>query len=242
MSSATTATTPQPHWGLGLASYVQWSSPIRRYLDLLAHYQIKRWLTGQATLEGSAVMGQVEAGDGTVQAANSVMRKTNKYWVTEYLSKLSGSEMEAYVMSYRDTREKGGKVFYNLLLLSLGVTLPYLEAGLSMKLGESVVVKVVTSSSRNLFTKISWRRMSAAEKSAREGRLKDETALAGLPDGGGVAGSVASSGKKNGGGEANAAGGDPSFAGGGAAAAVGGGGGDSSGAGAAADATRTRWP
>lgn len=45
-------------------------------------------------------------------------------------------------MSYRDTREKGGKVFYNLLLLSLGVTLPYLEAGLSMKLGESVVVKV----------------------------------------------------------------------------------------------------
>lgn len=52
------------------------------------------------------------------------------------------SDMEAYVVSYRDTREKGGKVAYNLLLLGLGVTLPYMEAGLSMKLGELVIVRV----------------------------------------------------------------------------------------------------
>lgn len=81
--------------------------------------------------------------------------------------------------------------------------------------------------------------MSAAEKSAREGRLGDEAALAGLPGGGGVAGSVASNGK-NSGGEANAAGGDRSLAGG-DVAAVGGGGGGSSGDGAATDATRMRW-
>lgn len=52
------------------------------------------------------------------------------------------SDLEAYVVSYRDTRDKGGKVFYNLLLLGLGVTLPYVEAGLSMELGELVVVRV----------------------------------------------------------------------------------------------------
>jgi len=46
------------------------------------------------------------------------------------------------VVSYRDAREKGGKVAYNLLLLGLGVTLPYMEAGLSMKLGELVIVRV----------------------------------------------------------------------------------------------------
>eukprot|EP00903_Cladosiphon_okamuranus_P006750 g6585.t1 len=187
MSPATTATTPQLHWGLGLASYVQWSSPIRRYLDLLAHYQVKRWLAGQTPLDGSVVMAQVEAGDGAVQTANRVMRKTNKYWVTEYLSKLQGSDLEAYVVSYRDTRDKGGKVLYNLLLLGLGVTLPYVEAGLSLELGELVFVRVLTSSSRNLFTKISWRRMSAKEKSAVEGRLGDEAALAGPPGGAGVA-------------------------------------------------------
>ncbi|CAM9122345.1 unnamed protein product [Ectocarpus sp. 8 AP-2014] len=243
MSSATTATTPQPHWGLGLDSYVQWSSPIRRYLDLLAHYQVKRWLLGQPTLDGSLVMAQVEAGDGAVQTANMVMRKTNKYWVTEYLSKLVGSDMEAYVVSYRDGRDKGGKVMYNLLLLGLGITLPYMEAGLSMELGESVVIRVVASSARSLFTKISWRRMSSAERSASEGRLKDEAALAGLPDGGGVAGSVASRntvGSSSSGGDSardgeNSESGGEASAGGGGVAAVG-----NSPDGRSSDATR--WP
>ena len=31
-----------PHAGLGLSGYVQFSSPIRRYGDLLAHYQVGR--------------------------------------------------------------------------------------------------------------------------------------------------------------------------------------------------------
>ena len=35
---------PSNHYGLGLESYVQWSSPIRRFLDLQAHAAIKRYL------------------------------------------------------------------------------------------------------------------------------------------------------------------------------------------------------
>lgn len=58
-------------------------------------------------------------------------------------------DMDAYVVSYRDTRDKGGKVAYNLLLPGLGVTLPYLEAGLSMELGELVVVRVSASRGRS---------------------------------------------------------------------------------------------
>ena len=52
------------------------------------------------------------------------------------------SDHEAYVVSYRDTRDRGGKVIYSLLLLGLGITLQYMEAGLSLELGEVVVVKV----------------------------------------------------------------------------------------------------
>lgn len=39
-SMCTTAET-LPHFGLGLPGYVQVTSPIRRYADLLAHWQIK---------------------------------------------------------------------------------------------------------------------------------------------------------------------------------------------------------
>lgn len=52
-----------------------------------------------------------------------------------------------------------------------------------------ILHQVVASSARNLFTKISWRRMTAAERSASEGRLGDEAAaLAGMPGGGGGGG------------------------------------------------------
>lgn len=103
--------------------------------------------------------------------------------------------------------------------------------------------KVVASSARSLFTKISWRRMSSAERSASEGRLKDEAALAGLPDGGGVAGSVASRnsvGSSSCGGDnardrENSGSGGEASAGGGGVAAVG-----SSPDGRSSDATR--WP
>lgn len=36
-----------PHSGLGLAAYVQWTSPIRRYSDLLVHNSVKLYLRRQ---------------------------------------------------------------------------------------------------------------------------------------------------------------------------------------------------
>lgn len=39
--SNTNCTAPIPHAALGLLGYVQFSSPIRRYGDLLAHYQVR---------------------------------------------------------------------------------------------------------------------------------------------------------------------------------------------------------
>lgn len=39
--SVCTTSGPLPHAGLGLPGYVQATSPIRRYTDLLAHWQLK---------------------------------------------------------------------------------------------------------------------------------------------------------------------------------------------------------
>ena len=47
---------------------------IHRYLDLLTHYQVKRWLGGKETLAGSLIMSEVESGDGAVQTINRVSR------------------------------------------------------------------------------------------------------------------------------------------------------------------------
>lgn len=39
--SITTVEAGTPHAALGLPTYVQFTSPIRRYTDLLAHYQVR---------------------------------------------------------------------------------------------------------------------------------------------------------------------------------------------------------
>ena len=45
---ATTTSTPEHHFGVGLSAYSRVSSPIRRYYDILAHHQIKAHLRSEA--------------------------------------------------------------------------------------------------------------------------------------------------------------------------------------------------
>ncbi|MFL0753277.1 MAG: RNB domain-containing ribonuclease, partial [Prochlorococcus sp.] len=54
-------TRPMPHFSLGLSAYVQASSPIRRYSDLLAHRQMIAQLEQQQPLSEHALMQYLDA-------------------------------------------------------------------------------------------------------------------------------------------------------------------------------------
>ena len=49
MRGASVGATPRRHGGLGVDAYVQFTSPIRRYLDLVAHAQVKAFLRQEAS-------------------------------------------------------------------------------------------------------------------------------------------------------------------------------------------------
>ncbi|KAG7370348.1 exoribonuclease II [Nitzschia inconspicua] len=51
LSPVTVSPVPNPHSGLGLPCYVQWTSPIRRFQDLQAHAAVKRYLRRQRIME-----------------------------------------------------------------------------------------------------------------------------------------------------------------------------------------------
>jgi exoribonuclease R len=51
LQSVKVVTTPSPHSGLALSAYVQWSSPIRRFSDLMTHRMIKRGIRRQRVYE-----------------------------------------------------------------------------------------------------------------------------------------------------------------------------------------------
>ncbi len=94
------STYPQPHFGLGLDLYIQISSPLRRYADLVMHRQLAAHALGKpipyTQEELFVVLNNVES----TASQNRVLEKeANKYWMLEYLKRnCIGQKMGATVM------------------------------------------------------------------------------------------------------------------------------------------------
>ncbi|MEN9219024.1 MAG: ribonuclease R [Gloeomargarita sp. DG_2_bins_126] len=130
--------TPGRHASLGLPAYVQATSPIRRYGDLLAHWQLKAHLRGEAPVFAAAELQAIlQTVTAATQEASLVERQTNRYWSLEYLRRHSDAVWTALVLRW--LREDSDLVL--VLLEELG-----LELGMRMqravKLGEQIQVQV----------------------------------------------------------------------------------------------------
>ena len=105
MKRGAITTDPQPHFGLGLEMYVQATSPIRRYSDLIAQRQVKAHLLGEELPYSSdeilELAAQVESASG--QAARAT-REAKRYWTYHELSGRIGEQFKAIVLNHRDDR------------------------------------------------------------------------------------------------------------------------------------------
>jgi exoribonuclease-2 len=76
---------PGRHAGVGLEAYCRATSPLRRYLDLVAHQQLRAWLAGKTVLDEQALLerlGAAEAITGTIAQAEMLSRR---HWTLVYL-------------------------------------------------------------------------------------------------------------------------------------------------------------
>jgi exoribonuclease-2 len=113
--------TPARHASLGLDTYTQVTSPIRRYSDLLTHFQIKAHLRGEALPFSVEEMKELAMGiSTTVQEATLVERQTNKYWGLEFLRRNSDEIWHALMLRWLREHENLGLI----LLEDLGIELP----------------------------------------------------------------------------------------------------------------------
>ena len=86
MTRSEVGITPSRHASLGLDTYAQVTSPIRRYSDLLSHFQIKAHLQGEELpFTGEDVKELIQVIGTTAYEAVQVERQTNRYWGLEYL-------------------------------------------------------------------------------------------------------------------------------------------------------------
>ncbi len=78
-------TTPGLHSGLGLDPYVRITSPLRRYSDLLAHQQLRQYLSGRQLMPAVEIDGKIAKSDNAAGELRRLERVVNEYWKLVYL-------------------------------------------------------------------------------------------------------------------------------------------------------------
>jgi exoribonuclease-2 len=113
--------TPARHASLGLGTYTQVTSPIRRYSDLLSHFQIKAHLRGAPLpFSAEAVKELILSISSAAYEAVLVERQTNRYWGLEFLRRNADEVWDALMLRWLREHENLGLV----LLEDLGMELP----------------------------------------------------------------------------------------------------------------------
>ncbi|HEY9631660.1 MAG TPA: ribonuclease R family protein [Coleofasciculaceae cyanobacterium] len=131
--------TPARHASLGLNTYTQVTSPIRRYADLLAHFQIKSHLRGDLppfSIETTKEL--IQTVSSTAYEATLVERQTNRYWSLEYLRRNPNEIWQALMLRWLREHESLGLV----LLEDLGLELA-MRFTRPMEVGDRLEIRAV---------------------------------------------------------------------------------------------------
>lgn len=137
--------TPARHATLGLEGYSQVTSPIRRYTDLLAHFQIKAHLRGDPLpFSSDEIIELTQGASSGAYEAILVERQTKRYWALEYLRRGAQNDIWSVIL-LRWLRE--GDRLGLVLFEELGLELP-MRFDRSVELGERLQVRITHANPR----------------------------------------------------------------------------------------------
>jgi exoribonuclease-2 len=95
---------PGRHAGLGIDAYTRATSPLRRYLDLVTHQQLRAMLAGQTPLGEDLMIERI----GAAEAVSGVVRRTerlsNQHWKLVYLTQHPDWRGEAVVVALEERK------------------------------------------------------------------------------------------------------------------------------------------
>ncbi|MDR2898678.1 MAG: RNB domain-containing ribonuclease [Spirochaetaceae bacterium] len=104
MKSRRVGVTPSDHAGLGLGMYSQVTSPLRRYGDLIAHQQLRLFLSGEKPLSKDVMLERISMGDAAAQAAVKAERASNLHWTLVWLTQNPDWVGKSIVVEQKDRR------------------------------------------------------------------------------------------------------------------------------------------
>ncbi|GBF05793.1 ribonuclease II [Deinococcus aerius] len=120
---------PGPHHGMGLDLYAQATSPMRRYLDLVVHQQLRAHLTGADPLSGKEVAARVAQAQMNADATRQAERLSRRHHTLRFIAAQPEREWDAVVV---DRRGPQATLLIPDLALDLPVSTPA-PAGTALK-------------------------------------------------------------------------------------------------------------
>ncbi len=133
------STNPARHSSLALNTYTQVTSPIRRYTDLLTHFQLKAHLRGdELPFSREQIQEIIYSVTSLSQEANLVERQTNRYWILEFLRRNADEVWFGLVLRWLREDENLALI----LLEDLGLELPH-RFERNVSLGDRFAFEVV---------------------------------------------------------------------------------------------------
>jgi len=122
---------PEPHEGLGVASYAWMSSPLRRYVDLVNQWQLAAALDGRKppfSRNSDALLSALRAFEVTAARYDEHQRAMETYWCLRWLRQEDLRTLEAVVLRENVVRVEG------LPLVTRVSAAPTLEPGALVRL------------------------------------------------------------------------------------------------------------
>ena len=95
LSRGVQGTRPMGHFSLGLPAYVQATSPIRRYADLLVHRQIIAQLSSAPTLTEEQVGELIDDLDNPLRQSIQISREDQRHWQQVWFSERADASWDA---------------------------------------------------------------------------------------------------------------------------------------------------
>ena len=90
------------HFGLAFDYYTHFTSPIRRYPDLITHRMLQDYLTKKKSFDYGTIEKMASHSSKQEQKATSAERASNKYKQVEYMASFKGEEFDGIISGVTD--------------------------------------------------------------------------------------------------------------------------------------------
>lgn len=124
LSRGHTDGTAAPHFSLGLPAYVQATSPIRRYADLVVQRQVLAVLDGRPPLDGEALQALLVALEGPLRQAIQISREDQRHWQQVWFAAHRGQSWSAQFLRWLRPQDGLGLVHVEALAMDLAALCP----------------------------------------------------------------------------------------------------------------------